>query len=353
MNLKTIILFLHVLCVTNLQATFDALKIDNYLKNGNFNGTILITHHEKIILKKGYGYANFEYNIANTPQTKFLIASNTKSFTALAIMQLQEKKLLTIHDKLNKYIPDFPHGDTITIHHLLTHSSGIKNYYKQWADVCNCKNLEEMVTRFKVWDLEFEPGTRYNYSNSNYTLLAYIIEKVSGINYEEFLRENIFKPLGMNNTGSDDGKRIIKNKSYRYISENNTVINAPAIHNPITLLGNGDLYSCLDDMYLWNQALKTEKIITKKSIDTIFTQHFPMENSSTRAHGYGWFIDKKCNKKVIEFSGALIGSLSMIMKFTDDDVTIIIMTNVEDLNQFSKICDDLPKMLFNGCSSKN
>lgn len=332
--------------VLNINARWDGKKVDIYLRNNNFNGAALIVHHGEIILKKGYGYANYEYGITNTPQTKFPIASNTKSFTALAIMQLQERKALCIHDTLNKYIPDFVHGDKITIHHLLTHTSGIKNYYKQWSDICHCNTLAEMVDRLKVWELEFEPGTSYSYSNSGYAILAYLIEKVSGMKYETFLHENIFMPLGMNDSGSDDGKCIIKNRAYRYISDNKMVINAPAIDNPITLLGSGDLYSSLDDMHKWDQALRTERIVTKKSFEEMIVPHMPMQNSSTRAHGYGWFIDTIRNRKVVEYSGALVGATSKVMRFIDDEVTIIIMTNVEDFDTFQKICDDIPAMIF-------
>ena len=298
-------------------------------------------------MKKGYGYASYEFEVPNTSQTKFPIASNTKLFTALAIMQLQERKLLTVHDTLNNYIPDFPHGDKITLHHLLTHTSGIQNYYKWWPDVCTCKDLEEMVTAVKAWPLECEPDVSYNYSNSGYTVLAYIIEKVSGIKYAEFLSEHIFKPLHMHDSGSDASEAIVKNRAYGYSAKNNALYRAPLVNNSVTLIGNGDLYSSLDDLYTWDQALYTEKILSKQSLDTIFAPHVHMKNSLTRAHGYGCFIDKICNKRVIEYSGALVGFLSKIIRCIDDNSTIIIITNVENQQQFCKICDDLPVIIFN------
>src|SRR5579863_1533099 len=176
--------------------------IDSYLQKADFNGAVLIAHQDRVLFKKGYGYANYEFEIANTSTTKFSIASNTKLITAIVVMILQEKNLLNVHDKLDTYMTDFPHADTITLHHLLTHTSGIANYYKHWSDIADCKDLQSMVDAIKIWDLEFEPGTQYSYSNTGYLLLAYIIEKVSELSFESFLEENLFTPLHMKNSGS-------------------------------------------------------------------------------------------------------------------------------------------------------
>jgi CubicO group peptidase (beta-lactamase class C family)/mannose-6-phosphate isomerase-like protein (cupin superfamily) len=344
MNLK---IFFIAFIAFNLKASFNVKQIDSYLKKENFSGAILISKKDTIIFKKYYGYANHEFEIPNSKETKFLIASNTKSFTAVAIIQLQEKKLLNVQDKLSTYIPDFPNGNIITIHHLLTHTSGIPNYYKYWTDVSNAKNLEEMVKAFKSWPLEFEAGSQYAYSNSNYSLLAYIIEKVSGLKYEEYMTENIFKPLNMHNTGSFNSvEKIIKNKAYGYCNYEGSITIAPAIKNPITLLGNGDLYSTLDDMHAWDQALYTEKLISKKNRELMYMPHVSMEGSLTRAHSYGWFIDTYCNKRIVEYSGALIGYLSKIIRFIDDEISIIIITNVENQGKFCLLCDNILKLLF-------
>ena len=346
MNFKIAFSLLIIVLAVDLESKVNGKRVDTYLNElGNFSGVVLITQKDEIILKKGYGFASYEFDVQNTSQTKFPIASNTKSFTAAAILILQERNLLSVYDKIDTYIPGFPYGDTITIHHLLTHTSGIQNYYKNWQDVCLCESLENMVNAFKAWPLDFEPGSKYTYSNSGYTILAYIIEKVSGLKYEEFLSENIFKPLQMNNSGSNNADIIVKNKAYGYLSKNNAIYKAPMVNNSVTLLGNGDIYSSLEDMYKWDQALNAEKLLTKKSLDNMFFAHISMENSS-RAHGYGWFIDTKCNKRVVEYSGALIGFLSKVTRFIDESITIVILTNVEDQEQFFKICDDIPTILF-------
>lgn len=319
-------------------------KIDDSIqRHSHFNGAVLVAKEGKIILSKGYGFANYELNIPNTPQTKFPIASLTKPFTALAIMQLQEKQLLNVQDPISKFIPHFPNGDKITIHHLLSHTSGIANYYKppHFSDIALCKNLEEMISAIKAWPTEFEPGAEYSYSNSGYVVLAYIIEKVSRTNYDAFLHDNVFKPLGMQTSGHNSG---LTNHAVGYVESTGERQTVPPISNPTILIGNGNLYSSVEDLYRWDQALHSGKIVSKKSLEAIFSPHIFMEGSTKRSHGYGWFIDEQLNKKFVEYSGALRGFLSKYIHFIDDQTTIILVTNLENRDQFCQICDDLVTM---------
>ena len=343
-----IILFFSVVYSISLIA-FDAKKIDQYLQtHKNFSGAVLIATGDTTILKKGYGKANYEFDIANDEHTKFCIASNSKTFTAVAIMQLQEKKLLNVQDQLCKYIPDFSEGDTITIHHLLTHTSGIQNYYKQWADIGTCPDLAVMVAKIKAWELEFEPGCKYAYSNTGYLLLAYIIEKISGLSFEQYLQKNIFAPLNMHESGSVCSGNVIKNKASGYVLQNGKLCNASYIQSPLTLVGNGDIYSSLHDLHIFYDALFAGKIITKNSLETMMAQHVPMEGSNERFHGYGFFIDNIEGKRIVEYSGGLVGYLSKVVRFIDGGVTIVIVTNVEDRDEFAKICEDLLKLVATG-----
>lgn len=323
-----------------------AQRINKYIQSHkNFSGALLIAHEGKIILKKCYGFANCELRKPNTPQTRFRIASITKTFTALAIMKLQEQGLLHVQDPISHYLPDYPHGNQITIHHLLTHTSGIPNYYKYFADICNLTKLKKIVSIIQHWPLEFEPGSKYMYSNSGYLLLAYIIEKVSGKTYNEFLDKNIFKPLNMHNSGQDKFKNYLSNHAHCYIKEKNTIKNSPSINSPITLLGNGDLYASLNDLYKLDQALHKGKVISQQSFDCMTIPYVTINGK--RSHGYGWFIDRYHNKKVIEYSGCLVGSLSKYMRFIDDKITIILLSNVEDMYHFDKICNNIPAFIFN------
>jgi len=192
--------------------------VQSYVDQGMFSGAVLVAEAGKILLRKAYGQTNIELAVPNTVDTKFKIASVTKQFTAIAIMQLQEMGKLTVQDPLSKYFPDYPHGDKITIQHLLSHTSGIPpafgpNYKKESIQ---SYTLEERIALFKDLPLKCEPGAAFNYGDNNYVLLTYIIEKISGITYEKFLQEHIFDPLGMQNSGCDDFKRIIKKRAAGY-----------------------------------------------------------------------------------------------------------------------------------------
>ena len=184
---------------SGLEAEIDAY-IEPFVKAAGFSGTLLIAKGGEVLVNKGYGMANYEWDVPNTPKTIFQIASVSKSFTAAAIMILEERGLLSIDDPLAKFIPDYPSGDRITVHHLLTHTSGIPNV-NEFPDYDRKSRfpitLEQIIAMFKNKALEQEPGGGYRYSNSNYNLLAYIIEMVSGESYSDFLRTSIFEPLGM------------------------------------------------------------------------------------------------------------------------------------------------------------
>jgi len=196
------ILLLFVLSTTTCVAQDIEAKVDEYvgtyLKIGNFSGSILIAKEGRILLSKGYGMANLEHDVPNAPQTIFRLGSVTKQFTSMAIMQLREKGRLDVDDPIAKYLPTYPNGEEITIHHLLTHTSGIPDF-GEFPDLQKTimipSPVEKTIQRFKDKPLEFTPGEKFKYSNSGYILLGYIIEKVCGTSYEEFLKENVFQPL--------------------------------------------------------------------------------------------------------------------------------------------------------------
>ncbi len=184
-------------------------KLDDYLKSANnayrFNGVALVLHNNEALLNKGYGFSDMSSKTLNTPETRFPILSMTKTITSTVILKLQDEGKLSVHDKLAKYFPDYPNGSKISIHHLLTHSSGIYNYtadvsIEDSAIVNHPISKERVLNYFKDKPLDFSPGKYYSYNNSGYFLLGLIIEKVTGKPYETVVRENIFrKPLGMTN----------------------------------------------------------------------------------------------------------------------------------------------------------
>jgi len=312
-------------------------KVDNYLapllENDLISGSVLIAKNGEILVSKGYGLANREFDIPCSANTKFRLASVSKQFTAMAIMILEEKGLLKTSDTLTKYIPGYPEGEKITIHNLLTHTSGVINYsalsdhYDTW---CKHHTIEQVIERFKNKPLRFQPGEKFEYSNSGYVLLANIIEKVSGSSFEEFITENIFRPLEMHDSGIDTHTEIIKNRAAGHYNTGKQIVQADYLYVPYTN-GAGSIYSTVDDLYKWDRALYTEKLISKKSIEKMFTPYI-------QTYGYGWFIREEFGKKLIEHRGGLNGFLTMIQRYTDDDVLVITLFNyvspfVRELNR--------------------
>jgi CubicO group peptidase (beta-lactamase class C family) len=298
--------------------------IQPFIRAGGFSGAVLMARGGRILLAKGYGAANIELNVSNTPQTKFQIASLSKSFTAAAIMMLEERGQLRVMDPLSAFISDYPKGDRITIHHLLTHTSGIPNVNDFPDYDARSKfphGLEEIISWFKDKPLDFAPGERYGYSNSNYNLLAAIIEKASGESYGRFLKKNIFDPLDMKDTGHNDGPRtLLNNRAYGYAPAGNGGIeNAPFLDWAIKT-GNGSLYSTVEDLFKWDRALYTEKILQRDTIRKMFTEHIA-------GTGYGWFLAKHLNRRVTYYNGKSPGFTSYIDRFIDDDACIIILSN--------------------------
>ncbi len=302
-------------------------KVDEYLgayvKQGNFSGTVLIARKGKVLVRKGYGKANVELNVRNTPSTKFRLGSITKQFTAMAVMQLQERGRLNVADPLSKYIPDYPQGDRIILHHLLTHTAGVPNFtdFPEYrTQMALPSSLEKTIRLFRDKPLDFTPGEKFKYSNSGYILLSYVIEKVSGQSYESFVAENIFKPLNMKDSGYDHQETILKNRASGYVLTDDGLINAPYIDMSIPS-GGGALYSTVGDMYLWDRALYTEKLAGRKSLNALFTP-------SKENYGYGWLIGDLPGHKIITHDGSVNGFMTHIARYVDDDACVIVLSNI-------------------------
>src|SRR5256885_2686883 len=282
--------------------------------------------------------ANYELSVLNTPQTKFHLGSVSKTFTAAAIMILQERGKLNVHDKLTKFIPDYPNGDRITLHHLLTNTSGIPNVnnFPEYATQSKFPHTPaDLITMFKQKPLDFEPGTKgYTESNSNYNLLAFIIEKLSGHSYGEFLRQSIFEPLGLRDTNHDgNANALISNKASGYLPAGLTALeNAPYLDWSIKT-GNGSIYSTTVDLYRWDRALYTEKLLKKSSLDQMFTEQ------------YGWFSGQRLNRNVVRMNGRSPGFNSDFQRYVDDDVCIVVLAN-NYVPTASVIGSDLAKIVF-------
>jgi CubicO group peptidase (beta-lactamase class C family) len=323
-----------------------AARLDEYMSAAaaapnHFTGSILVAKDGRPIISKGYGMADYELDVPNTPATVFRLASLSKAFTATAIMLLQERRKLNVEDHICRYLDMCPEAwQPITIKHLLTHTSGIPNYtslpgYEGVAGQISTD--EDVISRVRGMPLEFAPGDKFKYNNSGYHLLGMIIERISGESYENFIWENVFVPLGMTHSGRDVSQAIIKNRAAGYSMANGVLVNAK-FQNMAAVGGEGGLYSTTQDMLIWDQSLYTESLLSHKSLEEMFT---PFKS----IYGYGWNITKAFDRKEIRHNGSIFGFAAQINRFPDDKVTVIVLSN-NQMTDATKIGNDLSAIVF-------
>ncbi|MGE8537006.1 MAG: serine hydrolase [Chryseobacterium sp.] len=300
--------------------------IKAYAAINKFNGTALIHYQNKNIFERSYGWQDAEKKILNQDQSVYQIASLTKSFTALIIVKLSEEGKLSVKDPVSKFIPDYPRGNEITIEHLLTHTSGIyevlrnKEYFSLLHTGKSIPKDKEL-SFFKNEPLDFEPGTQFSYTNSGYILLGIIIEKITGLSYEDAVRKIILNPLKMSHTGFNylALKSPYKTVPYSYISKTrqektevwNSTLTGPA----------GQIYSTVEDLYNYYMGLRDYKIVSKEAFRKATTPFLS-------GYGYGWFIDDLYGKKLINHGGNIEGSTSYFAMLPEDDLCIILLNNI-------------------------
>lgn len=340
---------------TSAFAQDKAVKIDQmislYHKYDQFNGSALVVDNGKVIYKKGVGLANMEWDIPNAPDTKFRLGSITKQFTATLILQLVEQGKIRLDGKLIDYLPDYRKdtGAKVTIHNLLSHTSGIPSYTSLpgfFQDVSrNPFKVDDFIKKYASGDLEFEPGTKFVYDNSGYFLLGAIVEKVTGKPYEKVLKENIFDPLGMKNSGYDHWGTILSKRATGYTRSARGFQTAAYLDMSIPYAA-GSLYSTVEDLYLWDQALYGEKILSAKSKDLMFK---PNLNN----YGYGFVITKatlapptKLAVPVIQHNGGINGFNTVIVRMTNDKRLIVLLDNAEDGQYLDKITLGIMSVLY-------
>ena len=303
-------------------------KVNEYmnagLKAGRFNSAILIARDDQILVSNGYGAANFEEDSPIMPFTKFRLASVTKQFTAMAILILQERGKLKVEDPVCKYVTACPSAwEPLTIHHLLTHTSGIPDWIgfpdsDKWHRLPT--TVPELIARFKDKPLQFKPGEEFRYSNSNYHLLGAIIERASGKTYQAFLRENIFEPLKMNNSGYDDANAILKHRALGYARDGDKL--RPAVYTDMSNpYAAGALYSTVEDLYIWTEALATAKLVSEKTMALMTT---PFKSN----YAYGLTVREEFGRKLISHTGSIAGFTSFVGRYPNEKVTIIVLNNI-------------------------
>lgn len=347
--LTTIILIslnFNYLCAQINTEKIDSV-INNYFENGKFNGCALVTENGKDIYKEGFGYSNFEWDVKNEPDTKFNIGSCTKQFTAALIMILNEEHKLALNDNISKYIPEYPEdkASKITIHNLLTHTSGIPEYFSlpQMQDLIFKENIpDEFIKNFWDLDLEFEPGSKMQYSNSGYFVLGKIIENVTGKSYSQVLEERIFKPLLMLNSGVISNKKVVKNKAYGYIKLNDTIMLAPYF-NPSGAFSAGSIYSTVEDLLKWQNALQSHSILSKEGIEKMITPDISR-------YGFGFAImnitlESGEIKTLYGHEGQIFGFRSLIQIIKEDNNSVILVDNNQN-TELGKIASEIRNIMY-------
>jgi CubicO group peptidase (beta-lactamase class C family) len=295
-----------------------------YAQLKDFNGTVLVAQKENVLLEKGYGYKDVTRKTKVDANSLFQYGSVTKQFTAALVMYLEEKGKLNIDDKLSKYFPELPFADSVTIYNLLTHTSGIYNYTNNGGfmntEAVKPADKEKIFALFRNKALEFTPGTKYNYSNSGYSLLGYIIEKASGQPYEKLMHEVILQTMGMKTAGFDfaHNQSADKTTGYNFIKDDQ--FDAAGIVDSSVAYAAGSLYGSVRDLYAWHQGLQKNKLLSAASWKKIYT---PFRSK----YALGWQIDTVYGKPVAQHGGGIFGYRSMFIRFPIDDVVVIVLSN--------------------------
>ncbi|WP_299667221.1 serine hydrolase [uncultured Polaribacter sp.] len=299
-------------------------------KENESGGIALVVKGGEVLYRKAFGMADMELDVKMTPENILRIGSITKQFTATAILKLMEEGKIDLQDDITKYIKDYPtQGHRITIEHLLTHTSGIKDItrMKTWTAELRRKHFTpiEKINFFKNEPMDFIPGEQFKYNNSGYIILGYIIEIVSGKKYSEYIDENFFKPLEMNNSFYESTSDIVKNRAKGYQKQEGKYKNANFLDmsNPYAA---GSLISTVDDLYKWNNAVFNYKIVSKSTLDKAHSS-YKLKNGELTGYGYGWDLNSIKNNKVILHGGAVSGYLAFSLYIPQKDIFVAVLSN--------------------------
>jgi CubicO group peptidase (beta-lactamase class C family) len=317
-------------------------------ETGLFSGAVLVAEKGEVIYQEAFGLANREWNVANTTDTKFRLASVSKQFCTMVVMQLVAEGRVKLDDKITDHLSYYRKdtGDRITIHHLMAHQSGIKDYTASYDYRGSISRLsfdkDEFIQEHCSGDLLHEPGTIYSYCNAGYSILGRIIEKVTRKTFEQNVKERIFEPLGMDDSGYDRNKSILEKRASGYTRGSFGFSNADYIDMDSSPGAAGALYSTVEDMFLWDRALTTDKLLSKKYRDLLFTPNGDVPEvkaaggRSKSRYGYGWQIYTRTHPitkrriKVFNHGGAINGFRAMEDRLPEEDAFVIVLCNQGD-----------------------
>ena len=317
----TLMTILFVGCNDSIEKKINTLFKDYSGKNPG--AALLVIQDGEVVLSKSFGMANIEKDIPVTEKTNFRLASVTKQFTAMCIMLLVEDGKLTLEDNLQQIFPDFPdYGKSIKLQHLLQHNSGLIDYEDLIPDTTTKQVHDDdvLAMMMSVDSTYFMPGSEFKYSNSAFAVLVNIIEKVSSKSFDQFLKERIFQPLGMDNSVAFvEGKNQVANRAFGYnIVENSVEFSDQSLTSAV--LGDGGIYTSLVDLYKWDQALYTDKLVSRETFRKITTP-------GLNGYGFGWRIDDLNGHYRISHTGSTCGFRNVLQRYPEDKLTVIILTN--------------------------
>lgn len=327
--MKYIITAILLLIFYNVHSQDISKEINQYASSygiiGDFSGCILITEKGETIYENCFGKADYSLNVPNQPQTRFKIGSVSKQFTAAAILILEEEGIISTGDTISRFFANSPIAEKITIENLLTHTSGITDIYNiPNFNMLSCqkKSISDLVNMVLEAGLDFEPGSQYLYSNGGYAILAEIIEKVAGMTYQEYLREHIFNPLKMHDTGHNKVNEVIPNLAVGYDPLGYTDVKITDDLDPELLKGSGSLYSTIHNLQIWINSIKNQTLLTEDSYGKFL-------NNYGHNYGYGISLYKSFDQPVFGHDGRVNGYIADYLHYENADISIIILGNIQ------------------------
>lgn len=346
---RFLILICCLLCVVSARAQKLNNKIDSLIsatfkdKEGP-GGVFMVAKKGNIIYQKAVGKANLELGVNLNPGNVFQLGSMTKQFTAIAVLMLEQEGKLGVNDPVSKYINDYPAGDKITIHHLLTHTSGIKDFtqMKALGSIAQKEMTPKMmVDFFKNEPVDFSPGERFEYNNSGYVLLGYLIELVSGERYEDFIQRNIFNRVGMSHSYYASDRRVISQRAYGYQKKEMGYVNKTVISFSVPF-ASGSLMSTVADMLKWQNALNQNKLLNATETAKVFS-HYKLNNNEMFSYGYGWHLKNINGIPTREHGGSIFGFKTMGVYIPGEDIYVVGLSNC-DCNSPTELTRNIAKL---------
>lgn len=311
--------------------------MNTYAQAGLFNGSVYISQKGRLLLNKGYGVADFSKQVKNTSESQYIVYSITKSVTATLVLKLVEEGKISLNEKLSRFYPSFPSGDSITIEHLLTHTSGVYNYNNDFSMPVDSE--KSMLAFLQKKQLSFLPGTQWSYCNTGYFLLGFIIEKVTGMSYQAAVTKYIFAPLQMKNSGVDYENLYSKSKTTGYEFLYQDTARVAVLYDRNELFSAGGIYSTTADLYKFHMAMQDNILISNTLAEKAYTPY-------RKNYGYGWFIDSVSGKRIVSHSGGASGFRSYLARIVEDNTCVVLLSNNANTD-IAAIEKKILKVLFN------